>query len=121
MAGKVKRVEQALHKAIVEHLQTRAAANLVWFHPANGGVRSPIEAAIMKGMGVTSGVSDLILLHKSQFFALELKAPGKMPTSAQREFLFAVEKAGGRAAFCDCLDQALRLLEGWGLLRGTAQ
>jgi hypothetical protein len=39
----------------------------VYFHPANGGYRRPVEAAIMKALGVRAGVSDLIFLHRSQF------------------------------------------------------
>jgi len=32
------------------------------FHSANGGFRKPVEAAIMKGLGVTAGVPDVIAI-----------------------------------------------------------
>ena len=32
------------------------------FHPANGGWRSRVEAAILKGMGVRAGVPDIIAI-----------------------------------------------------------
>jgi hypothetical protein len=39
----------------------------------NGGWRSPIEGAILKGLGVQPGVPDLILVRDGLPFALELK------------------------------------------------
>lgn len=42
--------EQAIQHAIVQHLRQRGAPNLVFFHPANGGKRRPIEAAIANGL-----------------------------------------------------------------------
>jgi hypothetical protein len=43
----------------------------------NGGWRSPIEAAILKGLGVQPGVPDLILVRDGRPFALELGPGGK--------------------------------------------
>ena len=55
--------EQAIQRAVCQHLRQRGAAGLVWWHTPNGGRRSPIEAAIFNGLGVRAGVSDLILLR----------------------------------------------------------
>ena len=41
-------------RAVFEHLALRAASTVFAFHPANGGWRSRVEAAILKGMGVKS-------------------------------------------------------------------
>lgn len=117
----MKRVEQQMHQAIVAHLRQRGAPGLVWFHVPNGGKRRPVEAAIMKSLGVRAGVSDLILLHRGHFYALELKAgDNSRPTVEQMEFISDVNAAGGHGVICHDLDRALRCLEVWGLLRGTA-
>jgi hypothetical protein len=113
--------EAALQRAVCKHLEARAVRGLVWWHCPNGGVRSPIEAAILKGLGVRAGVSDLNLLHDGRFYALELKAPKGKLTEQQNEFLLSVERAGGLAAWVDDLDEAIKVLEFWGLLRGVAQ
>ncbi len=49
------------------------APGLVFLHPANGGFRTPAEAAIFRRLGVRPGASDLLLWHASKSFALELK------------------------------------------------
>jgi hypothetical protein len=74
----------------------RGRPGLLWWQTPNGGKRSRIEAAIMKGHGVRAGVSDLIAVNESKAFA-----------------------AGGQADVAEGLDQALRLLESWKLLRGV--
>ena len=63
-------------------LQYAGIGNLLFAVP-NGGFRSPIEAKIMKGEGVVSGVSDLILLYSNNGYnslCIEMKAPGGMQT-----------------------------------------
>ena len=60
---------------------------MVWFAVPNGGKRWPIEAAIMKGLGVRAGVADLIFIHRSRPFALELKADSGRPTVEQMAFV----------------------------------
>jgi VRR-NUC domain len=91
----------------------------VFFHPANGGWRQRVEAARFVGLGVKSGVADLILLHDSKFHALEIKANDKARvTPAQRKFIEAVKAAGGLAEIGRGLDDCLRILENWTLLRG---
>jgi hypothetical protein len=117
----MKRPEQEMHRTVVQHLHMRGAAGLVFFHPANGGFRSPVEASIMKGLGVRAGVADLILLHRGTFHALELKSLNGKATTAQAVFLEDVTAAGGKTAICDTLDDALEALEGWGLLQGRMQ
>jgi hypothetical protein len=69
--------ENDIHRAVVQHLTARGARDCVWFHPANGGWRQDVEAARFVGLGVKPGVADLILLHDSRFYALELKAHAK--------------------------------------------
>jgi hypothetical protein len=79
------------------------------------------EAAILKGLGVRAGVSDLLLWHKAKSYALELKAPGARATESQLQFLADMKNAGAFADVAVGLDAALRKLESWGLLRGQVQ
>src|SRR5262249_16457247 len=115
------RAEDYVQRAVIEHLRIRGARRLLWWHTPNGGKRRPIEAAIMKSLGVRAGVADLILLHGGRMCALELKAENGRPTAAQMQFISdfnaAVAPNGGACIAYD-LDRALRVLETWGLLRG---
>jgi hypothetical protein len=67
------RPEDCVQRAVCQHLHIRGVRGLLWWHTPNGGKRRPIEAAIMKSLGVRAGVADLILLHAGRIFALELK------------------------------------------------
>lgn len=112
--------EQVIQRAVAQHLRQRGAPGLVWTHCPNGGRRRPIEAAIFKGLGVRPGVADLLLWHRGRAFALELKAPGGRPTAEQMQFIADFNNAGGSGVICTGLDESLRTLETWGLLRGVA-
>jgi hypothetical protein len=112
--------EQQIQRALFDHLRARAAADCFYFHPANGGYRKPIEAAIMKGLGVRAGVPDVIAIHKGRVFGLELKAEGGRATPKQLEAIAAMEAAGAYCCIAEGLDRALAVLEQWGLLRGVS-
>lgn len=122
------RPEDDLQRNLIAHLKTRGAPGLVFFHVPQGnklgGKRSAkgiaIQGSINKGLGVRKGVSDLIMLHKSHFYALELKAEGGTPTEEQLEFIDDVKDAGGFATWCVGIDRAIGILECWGLLVGKA-
>jgi hypothetical protein len=115
------RPEQQIHRAVVQHLQMRGAPGLVFLHPANGGFRRLIEAKILSGMGVRAGAADLLLWHDGKSYALELKAKGGRVSQAQCAFLADMQRAGAFTCVAEGLDAALRTLEAWKLLRGTAQ
>jgi hypothetical protein len=112
--------EQSIQRAVCQNLHQRGAAGLVWWHTPNGGRRSPVEASIFTGLGVKPGVADLIFLYDGRAFALELKSERGRPTAAQMQFISEFRAAGGEASIAVGLDQALRTLETWGLLRGRA-
>jgi hypothetical protein len=119
-AGAMKRrqrPEQAIQRAVFEHLRARAAPGVFAFHPANGGYRKPVEAAIMKSLGVVAGVPDVIIIHNGHCFALELKAEGGRATDKQLECIAALREAGAFTCIAEGLDRALACLTAWGLLR----
>ena len=113
--------EQQIQRAVFEHLAMRAASTVFAFHPANGGWRSRVEAAILKGMGVRAGVPDIIAIKGGQCYALELKASDGRLTPVQRDAHAALVAAGATVGVAYGLDDALARLEAWGLLRGSCQ
>jgi VRR-NUC domain len=112
------RPEAELQAAVVEHLRWRAKSDALFLHPANGGTRDIREAAHFKRMGVLAGASDLLLWHRGNSFALELKAAAGRLSDAQRDFLARFNDAGGHSACAEGLDHALQILEAWQLMRG---
>jgi len=113
--------ESAIQRAGFEHIRIRGVPGLFAFHPANGGYRRPVEAKILKSLGVRAGVPDIIIIHNGHCFALEIKAPGGRATDKQLECIAALEQAGAFTCIAEGLDRALATLERWGLLRGKSQ
>ena len=113
-----RRPEDAIQRAVFQHLRARAAPGVFAFHVPNGGCRKPVEAAIMKGLGVVAGVPDVIAIRNGRCFALELKAEGGRTTDAQIATLARMREAGCIVDIPEGLDAALRKLENLGLLRG---
>jgi hypothetical protein len=111
--------EAQIQRAVIQHLQLRPAAGVFAFHVPNGGARRPIEAAILKSLGVTAGVPDLIIVKDGHTHCLELKSESGRLTAAQKATHDALRAAGASVAVADNLDAALQQLEEWQLLRGT--
>jgi hypothetical protein len=110
--------EATIQRAVFAHLRARGAPGVFAFHPANGGYRKPVEAAILKGLGVVAGVPDVFAVYNGKCFALELKAEGGRATDKQLETIAALREAGAFTAIAEGFDRALACLEAWGLLRG---
>lgn len=84
---KINRPEQALQKGFVDFLTLSQPVNCLWFAVPNGGVRSPIEASILKGQGVKAGVADFVLvLRDGRAAFIEFKAPDGTLRPKQKEF-----------------------------------
>jgi VRR-NUC domain len=115
------RPEAAIQRAVFQHLRARAAPNVFAFHPANGGYRKPVEAAIMKGLGVVAGVPDVIVIHAGRCYALELKAEGGRVTDKQLATIAALREAGAFVGIAEGINRAIACLEAWGLLLGRSQ
>ncbi len=113
---KRKSPERDIHRAVVQHLTARAKAGVVWWHTPNAP-RSAVAGARLKQLGMRAGVSDLILFHNSELFALELKAPKGRESIEQMEFQSNVRGAGGFTGVANGLDVALNMLNLWGLLK----
>ena len=113
----MKRPEQDIQRAVVQHFHARAEPRVYFFHPANGGKRSAVEGAIFKSLGVRAGVPDLIILKAGQMYCLELKAPKGRLTPSQVITLDRLKHCGATVATAASLDEALFTLECWGILK----
>ena len=116
MTGR-RRPEQQLQRAVIAHLQWRARDGVWWCHLANGGWRSPIEAKILKALGVKAGAPDLLIVVDGRAHFLELKAGRGRVSDAQHECHQALCAAGAAVAVANNIDEALDLLESWQILR----
>jgi VRR-NUC domain len=112
--------EQQFQKAIFAHLRQRGTPGAFFWHPFSGGYRRAKEAAIYKGLGAIAGLPDVMIVHSGNLYCVELKREGGRLSDTQQDVLIKLREAGAMATHCHGLDQALRVLEGWGLLRGLA-
>jgi hypothetical protein len=110
--------EATIQRCVFAHLRARGAPGVFAFAVPNGGYRKPVEAAILKGLGVVAGVPDVIVIHQGRGYALELKAEGGRATDKQLATIASMEAAGAFTCIAEGLDRALAVLEGWGILRG---
>jgi hypothetical protein len=116
-----RRPEQALQRGVFEHLRVRAAPDVFAFHPANGGWRTAVEGAILRGMGVVPGTPDVVAIKGGKVFGLELKAAGGRLTDVQRDTLERMRQAGAIIGVAVGIDQAIAWLELHNLLKGQTQ
>src|SRR4029077_19138587 len=82
-----------------------------------GGLRSKIEAKILRGQGVVRGCPDLLIVADGKAHFLELKSEHGRVTPAQHECHEALCAAGACVAVVYNIDEALERLTAWGLLR----
>jgi hypothetical protein len=112
--------EAQIQRALVERLAWQKPAG-VWFcHVGNGGYRRATEASIMAGLGVRRGAPDLIFIVAGRTFGLELKSPRGRLSEAQRECHNEIREAGGMVGVATGIDEAVSLLQSWGILPGAA-
>jgi hypothetical protein len=79
----------------------------------NGGKRSPIEAKIMSGEGVMSGVLDLFLMKARNDYNglyIEMKYGKNKLTQNQKEFIKKAEAQGYKTAVCYTFDEFMSVV-----------
>lgn len=111
--------ENEIQRAVFSHLRQRGAPGVFAFHPKNGGSHQRgRRAGINSGLGVVSGVPDIIILHKGKAYGLELKTSKGKVSPEQSEVMQRMLAAGADVAVAHGLDEALALLERWELVVG---
>ena len=85
----------------------------ILFSVPNGGRRSRIEAAIMRGEGVLPGVADLFLAHASGDFHglfIEIKSEKGKQTAYQKAFEEDILTSGFAYRICRSVDEFDRII-----------
>lgn len=110
----------------MRHLESKLQSScVIWFRSQypklsklliaipNGGNRNVIEAKIMKGEGVTPGVSDLLLLISKNGFGclgIEMKSEKGKQTEIQKDWQNDFEKSGNKYTICKSLDEFILII-----------
>jgi hypothetical protein len=110
--------EAQLQRSVIAQLQWRARPGVWWTHIPLGGLRSKVEAAILRGLGTTCGTPDLLIVADGKAHFLELKSARSRVTSEQRACHGALRAAGATVAVATGVDAAIAQLKDWGLLKG---
>jgi len=100
-----KRDEETLQRSVMEFLRLALPADGVAFAIPNGGMRSPREAARMKGMGVTAGVADLLVVFRGRAIFIELKAKAGVMSAAQKEMTRRLVYCGAAVCLCRSVEE----------------
>ena len=101
----------------MQYLRT-AAPYAECFHIPNGGYRRKLEASILKGMGVKSGVADICILWRPARVAfIELKAPQNRDglSPAQVQFRMRLLELEIPFSVCKSIDDVRASLQAWGV------
>jgi len=117
--------ETTLQILIVETLSILAARHkFVFFSVPNEAyqlgmaakaatTRDHARMMTLKKMGLTPGVSDLIVLHNGRAFCLEVKTGTGRQSAAQVTFQTAVERIGVPYQVVRSVDEAIEMLITW--------
>jgi len=109
--------EAQLQRNVNARLQWCARPGVWWTHIPLGGLRSKVEAAILRGLGTTRGTPDLLIVADGKAHFLELKAPHGSVSPEQHACHEALCAAGACVAVARDIDEAVAQLEQWRLLR----
>lgn len=119
---RMNRQEQAFQISLVETLNmVLDHRRVVFFHPANGGKRTPAEAAIFLRMGVLPGMGDLVVLWadeagRGRAAVMECKRlKGGIASPDQERVAQRLEAAGVPVRFVRTLREALEFLDTCGV------
>lgn len=113
--------ETQVQISLIQHLRLLARKGVIYWHTPNGGSRDKREAAKLKAMGVVPGIPDLIMLYAGKTYGLELKTKRGVVSADQRAMLDAFRSAGAFAEVAHGIDEALAILNRWGLLQPVAK
>jgi hypothetical protein len=117
----IRLTENQIQRAVFANIRVRGVAGVFAFHPRNEGRDQRGLAGVNCGLGVVSGVPDVIVIRGGRVFALELKtATGKL-SPEQARVLDEMRACGVDTGVAYGLDQALVWLQARRILRGTAK
>lgn len=101
---KINQPEQQLQRAVAQYLDAVLPADVVWFHPPNGGFRTKAEAGIFKALGVKPGVPDIVIIWRGRAYFIELKATDGRLSQSQGEMHIRLQNACTDVYLCRSVD-----------------
>lgn len=128
LGAKAKRAAPTKRATVSEADVQRAIRQLLRVHPLVAWHGRINRGAVMDASGNyvqfndIKGCSDILgQLKTGHMLAIEVKAPGNVPTEAQEEFLDAVACNGGLAFWADSVDVVVARLGEWAARCGGAK
>jgi hypothetical protein len=113
--------ENQAQRAVLARLDLSAPKGMMYFHIPNGGYRKPVEAAILKSLGVIAGMPDLCIIYGGRAFFLEMKAErGGRLSEKQIVCHQRLREAGAVVMVAAGIDEAVSALQSMGILPGLA-
>jgi len=106
----MKHIESQIQQSMIKWFRYQYPNHTIYAIP-NGGRRGIIEAGIMRGEGVLSGVADIFLMHAEKGYHglyVEVKTKEGKQSEAQKNFEVEAEKAGYRYIICRSLDDFIK-------------
>lgn len=106
--------EMQLHKIVAEWLEIALTPETFWstFPSGGGGV---VRGANLRTMGLKSGVPDLMIVHRSEAYFIELKTAKGVLSAAQVECHEQLLEAGARIVVCRSLRDVANSLKAWNI------
>jgi hypothetical protein len=111
--------EAQLQRAVFAHIRLRRRADVFAFHPRNEGRDQRSLAGINSALGVVSGVPDVIIIRAGQAYGIELKSERGRVSDEQLACHATMRRAGATVGVAHNIDEAVDLLNDWGILRGS--
>lgn len=107
--------EADLHTVVVQWLKWHLPASAIFHHSPNEGKRGWRSQAALKSHGTQAGWPDLEILYAGTAYFIELKAPKKYLTPAQKAMHERLRAAGFVVLTCRSLAEVETTLDLWGL------
>ena len=110
-------IEHQIQKAIAQYLDLKG---LCWWAVPNGGRRNISVARKMKAEGQKSGVPDITLIYKGQYYGIEVKKPktttpkGRLSQN-QLSRIAQITDSGGVVGVAYSVSDVQDLLQIWGI------
>ena len=105
----MKHEESKIQKAIVTAIRYLYPKSILLAIP-NEARRNVRTGAIMKAMGMLSGTSDLIFIHKGSVYFFEVKTDNGKQTDTQKEFEKRITKQGLKYFVVRSVDEVLNII-----------
>ena len=112
--------EADLQRAVLRHLELVRPRMCTGSMSATAAGARRSRRRCSRALGSAPGAPDLILIRDGKTLGLELKADGGKLTPVQATAHVLMRQAGAEVAVATGIDEALRQLEEWQLLRGRS-